>query len=125
MFSCPPNFQERMIRTPITESFLLEKLLDVLDIIKTHFPGDELKVICSVATMVRPLKDSHTTSGCVSEDSLEEALAQLQSEGGHVLIHVRAQNVTLLMTNYNNKVNIKAFELSPRNEPVINTLGQL
>lgn len=38
---------------------------------------------------------------------------------------MRAQNAALLMTKCDDTVNIEAFELSPRNESVITTLGRL
>lgn len=67
----PPKLPEKSDSDPDKEAFLLGKLLDTLDIFKSYVSGDEAKTISSVTTMIRRLKDSHTTSECVSEDSLK------------------------------------------------------
>jgi hypothetical protein len=77
----PPKLPNETDENPKYESFLLEMILDTLDIFKIHFTGDELNIICSVIAMIRRLKDSHTTSGCVSKDSLKDVLTQLVSDG--------------------------------------------
>ncbi|OQE03497.1 hypothetical protein PENSOL_c001G02889 [Penicillium solitum] len=61
----------------------------------------------------------------VDKKQLEMSLAELPIRGGFLPIHVREQNVGILLYWHNDAIHIESFELSARNKAVTIIVGRL
>jgi hypothetical protein len=92
--------------------------------------------------MIVRLKSICGPHGDVTEVDLLNALEILGEEGKHIFenlsgmvshwvsggflpVHVREQNAGVLFSRHKDAIHVETFELSPRNEPVVTTMGRL
>ncbi|KAJ5703356.1 hypothetical protein N7493_011745 [Penicillium malachiteum] len=124
----PPKLPEGNDYNPLLETLLLKELVialrsfaDNVDL-HDHTISD---VFQTLILTINRLIGICGPRGELSETKLTKAMATLQAEGGVLPIFVREQNAGILMTRKDDKINIECFELSARNQAVIETVGRL
>ncbi|KAJ5735009.1 uncharacterized protein N7483_000134 [Penicillium malachiteum] len=125
----PPKLPDGDDYNSIFEALLLKRLVDSLrsfvdEKMKLQNHNTQSAFEFLIVTMKRLIKILGA-GGEVSENKLTVMMATLQAEGGILPILVREQNAGILMSRKGDKVNIEFFELSARNEAVIETVGRL
>ncbi|KAJ5608777.1 hypothetical protein N7528_009344 [Penicillium herquei] len=124
----PPKLPEGDDYNPLFETLLLKELVIALQSftdnsdLYDHRMSDVFK---SLILTINRLIGICGPRGEISEAKLIKAMATLQAKGGVLPIFVREQNAGILMTRKDEKINIECFELSARNEAVIETVGRL
>ncbi|KAE8371457.1 hypothetical protein BDV26DRAFT_298782 [Aspergillus bertholletiae] len=121
----PPKLPEGDDYTAQRDTFLLDRVIHALTEFKCDAPYDCSGILFTVTTMLTRLRATCGEHGVVDEVKLRNALAQLGTEGGFLPIYARCQNAAVLMTRVDEAVHVESWELSPRNEAVITTVGRL
>ncbi|RJE17275.1 hypothetical protein PHISCL_10388, partial [Aspergillus sclerotialis] len=121
----PPKLPQAADWNPEYDRLLLDMVIDALIGFSDHVSAEDAGVLTTVITMVRRLRATLSSYGGVDEGALLRALVQLEAEGGLLPIYVRDQNAAVLLTRNNGVIHVESFELSPRNGPVIATVGRL
>ncbi|KAE8334599.1 hypothetical protein BDV24DRAFT_170024 [Aspergillus arachidicola] len=121
----PPKLPGGDDYTAQCDAFLLDRVIHALREFKCVTRSDWSGILFDVTIMLTRLRAICGKHGAVDEVELREALEQLGTEGGFLPIYARCQNAAVLMTRVDDAVHVESWELSPRNEAVITTVGRL
>ncbi|KAK5188621.1 hypothetical protein LTR92_011356 [Exophiala xenobiotica] len=108
------------------KTFMVDITIKALRKFKSCHAEHDTGAIDSVINMVNSLKaisDNFDTVGTVNEKKLFSALGDLARKGGIVLLHIRAQNAGVMISEEKGSIHIEVFELSPLNRAVLTTKG--
>ncbi|KAK5126609.1 hypothetical protein LTR85_009543 [Meristemomyces frigidus] len=104
---------------------LIKTTSEALAVFKLLRP-DQHACLDEVARLLGNMRYTHTDTGAVSEEKLAELLAALPRQGGHIVLHICAQNAGVIVSRPSDSaVRFEAFELSPLNEAVYAQKGRL
>ncbi|KAB8071219.1 hypothetical protein BDV29DRAFT_159701 [Aspergillus leporis] len=121
----PPKLPEGDDYIAEHDTILLDRVIQALRDFKNDAFGEQAGILASVTTMLTRLRRTCGFHGDVNEAELRKGLAQLGTEGGLLPIYIRRQNAAVLMARVGDVIHIESWELSPRNEAVITTVGRL
>ncbi|KAJ5168683.1 uncharacterized protein N7482_004277 [Penicillium canariense] len=121
----PPKLPQSDDYEPEHEQLLLEHVIGALRDFSRLSANKSADTLDAITTMTLRLKSICGLHGDATENELFDAFGSLDEKGGFLPVHIREQNAGILFSRYKDAVHVETFELSPRNEPVITTMGRL
>ncbi|OGM45290.1 hypothetical protein ABOM_006397 [Aspergillus bombycis] len=121
----PPRVPQQDDNDPSHERALVKVVIDALREFKCYVTTEWHSTTDLVIAMVQNLQSLLETNGFMSQEQLLASLKRLCTDGGVLLLHIRAQNCGLMISNNTNSILFEAFELLPPNKDVMATQGRL
>ncbi|KAJ5556707.1 hypothetical protein N7494_000622 [Penicillium frequentans] len=121
----PPRIPQGDDYDSENEILLLDEVIHALEDFSSRYSAVTSTALHPLITMITRLKIIIESNGSIDEAQLGQAVDDLDKNGGFLPIHVKRQNAGILLSRGENGVQLECFELSPRNQPVMSTVGRL
>ncbi|KAJ2996092.1 hypothetical protein NUW58_g1080 [Xylaria curta] len=130
----PPKLPQVNDYSPANDGFLLHHVIESFKLFRDVLQTNEAAVtetgeLQRALAMLNNLASICTDSIVINKQVLQDSIAQLHKHYAPIPLYVRAQNAGIIISSAvdssNDNIHFELFELSPRNEAVMSTVGRL